>query len=373
MSDNKKILITGGHFTPSHATMELLIKEGWEVWYIGRKYSQEKDKSQSLEYEVLKDNQKIHFLTITTGKFYRHSWSETLLSLLSLPGALMQALWWLVSIKPGIVLSFGGYIAPPVALAAFIMGIPVVTHEQTRVLGLANRLVAFFARAVCISWPDTQKLPKNANIILTGIPLRKEIYLKKEKLGLNLDKPLLYISGGSQGSHTINEALKPIIADLLKDYAVVHQIGNNKIYNDIDFFTKLKENLDVELKNRYLPVMFVDQQYIGWLYSKTYLALARSGANTVAELASIGIPAIFIPLPFAGSEEQLLNAQIFADNGAAVIIEQKNLTPQLLLKTISKVSAEHDKYQQAALNLNKYLVTNGSQNLLTVIQNNVKP
>ena len=243
----------------------------------------------------------------------------------------------------------------------------MLTHEQTRFFGLTNKIIGVLAKKIAISWQATQNISFTPKVIYTGLPLRPSIFKVNRPLALRLTKPLLYVSGGSQGSHTINMALKPILARILAKYSLVHQTGNNQTYKDYELFLKLRDSLPVATRENYLPLPFVDEEYIGWLYSKIHLAVGRSGANTVAELAALGIPAIFIPLPFASGNEQYLNAKLYEDNHAGTIISQGKLTPQHLLAKIDQLESDYDEFKSNARKL-KDMVPDGTSNLVKLIE-----
>jgi UDP-N-acetylglucosamine--N-acetylmuramyl-(pentapeptide) pyrophosphoryl-undecaprenol N-acetylglucosamine transferase len=205
-------------------------------------------------------------------------------------------------------MSFGGYLALPVVICAWLLDIPVLTHEQTPVPGLANKIIAKFAKKV-----------------LTGIPLRKEI--------LNL-RPVktsgIFVTGGNQGSHVINQASK----DLFKKYKVVIQTGDSKNH---DYEELLKLN-----KHTY---KFLNALEMAKALNEANLVISRAGANICAELAYLGKPAILIPIPWSSGNEQMLNAKWLNDAGVAEILEQKDLNGKNLLKLADFMFKNLKKYQ----------------------------
>ncbi len=359
--ESKKIIITGGHLTPAVATIDVLLSRDFKIWYVGRKHTQEFKRLDLYQGKVI-------FLSITTGRLARYFDSTFFTSVIKIPIGFIQSLYWLVTIRPDIILSFGGYVAVPVCLVAYLLRIPVVTHEQTRLSGLANKIIAHIARKICVSWPDTKKFFDSKKSILTGLPIRKIIFSEKEKLPVQIDKPLIYVTGGSQGSHSINLLFEPIISKLLKDFSIIHQCGDNQTYNDFHKFQKLRETLNDELKKRYLPVIYVDENKIGWVYKHTQFVLGRSGANTIAELAVLAIPAIFIPLPWSGEDEQLENAKLFYDHKAGIILNQNGLTSSELVKMLYTFNQKITYYKKNAGNLKKIITLNGTENLVKIIE-----
>lgn len=369
MTSEKKIIITGGHLTPAVALIDALLLKKWKIWYVGRKHSQEDDKSLSIEYKKIlsyKDN--VNLLSITTGKLQRYISLTFFSSFIKVPLGLVQSFYWLLTIKPNVVLSFGGYVALPVCFSAFILRIPIITHEQTRSPGLANKIIGKVAKIICITWPDTRKFFTSSKVQITGLPVRKAIFSEGRKIEIKLDKPLIYISGGSQGSHAINMLFEPILATLLGDFSIIHQCGSTVRFNDFQKFLDLKNNLPSIFSKRYMPLGYVEEDYLGWVYKHTNFAVARSGANTVTELALLGIPALFIPISWSASSEQYYNAKLYKDNGAGEILIQEKINSHDLLKIIYQFSKRITSYKVNAHNLKQNIIPDGTGSVASLIE-----
>src|SRR3989338_4307899 len=162
----KNIVICGGHLTPALAVIEQLEKSpgNWKINFLGR----------SPEYLTI-SGRGIPFYPIITAKFQRFFSLISVLSLINLPIGFIQSIIYLIKIKPALVLSFGGYVAFPVAVTGWLLGVPVVTHEQTTVFGLTNRIIARFSRVICISYKTTKFIPSGKKVVLTGNPVRQTI------------------------------------------------------------------------------------------------------------------------------------------------------------------------------------------------------
>lgn len=359
----KKIIICGGHLTPALAVVNLLKKEDWEIIFIGRKFALEGEKNLSVEYKTTRE-MGLPFISLTAGRLQRSLTRFTFLSLLKVPVGFVQSFYWLRKLKPGIILSFGGYVALPVALAGWFLGIPVVTHEQSVVLGLANKIIGFFAKKICVSWEKTMEI-RSGKFVLTGNPIRKEVF--KQGANLNEKLPLLYITGGSLGSHAINEAVLEILPKLLEKYQIIHQCGDANIYHDYDNLKFKTENLKQELRERYFLTKYINSENIGWVLNKADLVISRSGANTVCELAALAKPAILIPLPWAGQNEQLENAKLLENIGIAVILEQKNLTGKSLFQCIKSLIQNLEEYKKKAQKAKELVNLQAGENLVKVI------
>lgn len=283
----KKIFITGGHYTPARAVIDKL--ENWEIYYVGRKYSMEDSKALALEYQEL---QHLHYLCITTGRLQRKFFVnvlQSIKSLLKIPVGFVQAFLWLLFYRPNIVLSFGGYVAVPVVICAWVLDVPVLTHEQTKTVGLANRIIRLFG----------------AKILDIGIPLRQEILRAKSQ-----QTNTIFVTGGNQGSEILFDAVRKID----KKYKF--------LVNDKALGAKeMADNL-----------------------SKAKIVISRAGANTLNELQFLGKPCILVPIPWSSGDEQQKNAQYLANLGMAEIIPQEKLSKKTLLETIEKISKNYNFY-----------------------------
>lgn len=329
---SKRIVITGGHLTPALALIEEIQKDSkdWEIHYLGRKYALEKQKSESFEYRSLNKRKDIIFHPLITGRLQRKFKPETIISLFKIPLGFFQSLYYLLKIKPQKVVSFGGYLSVPVVINSWLLSIPSFTHEQTSTLGLANKINSFFVKKVAVSFPWVKHLlPKN-KAVLTGNLIAESVYNSEPPKNLDLyqavsstNKPILLITGGKTGSRTINQTIKQSLPELTKEFFVIHQIGLDKTTQP-----KRVEN--------YWATRFIDNKYFGWTIKKSSLVISRSGANIVAYLASFKQPAILIPIPWSSQNEQYKNAKFLQETSLVKIIDQKDLTPNKLLKTIKE-------------------------------------
>ncbi len=329
----KKIFITGGHFAPAKAIMSRL--SNWEIYYIGRKFSMEDDKALALEYQEIKNAK---YLVITAGRLQRKFFInifQSVKSLLKIPVGLAQAFWWLLFYRPNIILSFGGYVAVPVVVCAWVLDIPVITHEQTKSMGLANKIIGLFSNKI-LTWPI----------------IRQEILTAKIA-----NSKMLYITGGNQGSHVINLAVAKIIEDLAKKYQVIHQTGDSS-YHDFENAKKLK---NYEVKK------FLTAGESAEVLAKAFIVISRAGANTLNELQFLGKPAILVPIPWSSGNEQQKNAQYLANLGMAEIISQDKLSGKTLLETVEKISANYDYYSNNAQKAGLLIDPHGAEKVVEEI------
>ncbi len=328
-----KVVITGGH----HSSALPVIKElkdrvpDVEILWMGHKHSMKNDVNPTLEYlEITKLG--IPFFNLKAGKLYK---TYDITRLLKIPFGFFQALFFLLRKRPNIIVSFGGYLAAPVVIAGYLLGIPSVTHEQTAVAGYSNRLISKFAKVIMVSWRKSEKYFPKDKTVFTGIPLREDIFnVKSNSFNINKELPTIYISAGKTGSHLINDIIKDSLESLLSICNVIHQCGDNSVYNDFGILEAKYEDIKNESSGKYNLRKFVFDDEIGEAYSEADLIVSRSGAHTISEIISLEKPAILIPIPWVSHNEQFVNADMVREAGLAEIVEQKNLTPSLLVEKI---------------------------------------
>ena len=330
----KKIVICGGHHNSALVVAEALIKNGHGVFWFGHKYSMMGDKNPSAEYlEVTA--KKIPFYEIRAGKFqpkYKF-WQN----LLHIPQGFWQSFKLLQELKPDLIFSFGGYLALPVACCGWLQGIPIVAHEQTTVSGTANKLISKMARKIFVSFESSLKyFPKN-KAILTGLPIREELFKNKKKL-FNNKKKTIYITGGKQGSHIINEEVFKILPELLREFNIIHQTGSSTLFSDIKTAQKIKSE-------NYLAKEYFFENEIGMVFNNADFVVSRAGAHTVYELLTLQKPAILIPIPWSSHNEQLQNAKMLENLGLAKILTQGNLQKGKLREVILDFSKNLEKFK----------------------------
>jgi len=342
-----KILITGGHLSPALAVIETYLKKGLpgDIIFVGRKYINEFEKTFSLEYrEVTKRN--IRFIPLRAGRFTRIFNFRSFLNLLYIPVGFFEAWQIIRKEKPDIIISFGSYLSLPIAVIGFFYKIPIFTHEQTISPGLANRIIGFLAKKVFLAFPEAKKFFDKNKVEVIGNPVREVIFtIKKETFLIKKDRPVIYITGGSLGSHAINNHVKNIIRPLLDKYIIIHQTGDTKQYHDYEDLLIIKEKLPKKLQSRYfLKKHFFDEE-LGYVFENADIVISRAGANTFFELLALKKPTIFIPLPWAANNEQYFHAQVFKKVGTGEIFNQ-NEDSLSLLQLIDKMIKEKDKYKK---------------------------
>ncbi|EKD90523.1 MAG: hypothetical protein ACD_31C00002G0022 [uncultured bacterium] len=365
-----KILITGTHFTPAQAVIEELKKDdSVEIVYVGRKTTIEGDKTPSVESRILPELG-VKFIPLTAGRIRRFFSFWTIISFLKIPLGFIQSFNILVSEKPDVVLSFGGYIGLPVVFNAWLLNIPIILHEQTLVSGLSNKMSSLFADKVAVSFEKKYEFSKK-KIIFTGNPIRTELLKYNDKNfqsrknvtsqkikefvynSKNSSSPLVLVTGGNQGSHIINETVEKSLDEFLKLGVLVHQTGDSSFKD----YERLKEKQN----ERYLVEKWIDGNDFGFLISNTDLVISRAGANTLTELAYFGVPALVIPIPYVNKNEQEKNADFFEDLGLVKKLLQKGLTSEKLLKTVKTAISELKSLKEKSKNAKKVVIEDAAR------------
>lgn len=363
----KKIIITGGHLTPAIATIEELKRQhpAWEVVWIGRKVALEGTREVSEEYRLV-TGMGIRFLPLTTGRLQRALSRHTIPSLIKVPLGFLQALWYLVREKPDAIVSFGGYVALPVVLMAWLLRIPTLTHEQTRRPGLANRIIGRFSRRICVSFPNQLVQFPQGRAVYTGLPLRKVISsppANPPPIPVDAHYPILFITGGSTGAASLNDIVFATLPRLLADYTVIHQVGRLSQGEGAMVAARLTK----DQRSRYVAVPYLDSDEYSWVLHHADLIIGRSGANTVFEIATIGNIGLFVPLPWAGGNEQLANAKFLMDAGSARVIHQKDLTPEVLVGNIHEMLKNKADYLSCAKSLSRTISQDGAERIVAEV------
>lgn len=363
-----KVLITGGHLTPALAIIEEIekINPEMEIVFIGRKYALDSEKTISLEYKEI-SRRKIQFVPLQAGRLTRILTLKSIRSFIRIPLGFFNAFFIVKNIRPNAIISFGSYLALPIVFWGYFFKIPIFTQEQTIKPGLANSLIGFFAKKIFVSFAESIKYFPREKTIVTGNPIRSSVFkLRKKLFDLKKDRPVIYITGGSLGSHSINEHIKKIIVKLLNSYIVIHQTGETKEYHDYEDLAEIRSKLPKQLSDRYYLVKHFFEDEVGYIYSVSDLVVGRSGANTFFELISLRKPAIFIPLPWSSGKEQQFHAEIFAKNNIGEIFHQLEPSDKLL-RLIDKMINNLESYRNNFQQLNSFYKKNASQYIVREI------
>ena len=337
MKTNKVIVITGTHHTPAIELIHQLKhdqKNNWQIHYLGNIYPSE---THILHTIIPKLNVSFHHLDC--GKFDRKNLDKTIIGIPKTVSAFVKASHLLSVIKPDIVVSFGGYVSVPVIFAAFVKNIPSISHEQTLTISLSTKINSYFATKVAVSFPH----PK---AVLTGNLIRHEIFntnsqkFKNFKLKIK-NFPVIYVTGGNQGSVFLNQLVYSIIPKLSSKLSIIHQTGKNS--------DPQTQKLLVAKYPHYHPFEFIEIEDIGWLLNKSDLIISRSGANICQEIAALDKKSLLIPHPFTQQNEQQKNADWLKSihPHTTQVIHQTDVTAELIIKSINTlIKYQHTSYPQ---------------------------
>ena len=327
----KRIVImaggTGGHVFPALAVALTLKEQGWQVSWLGT--------HKGLESRVVPEKGiDIDWLSVSgiRGKGLLSKLSAAVKLLI----ACIQAVKVLMQRKPDVVLGMGGFVAGPGGLMAKVLRIPLVIHEQNRVPGTTNKILARMAKQVLEAFPGS--FPKDTNAICTGNPLRSDIAEMPVKATKEAGTKLkILVLGGSQGAQVLNQIVPEAIA-ALEFVEVKHQSGVAMQTGVAGQYRALNIEASVSV--------FIDD--MASTYQWADMIICRAGAMTVSEVAAAGLPAIFIPLPHAIDDHQTANAKYLVDVGAGIMIKQSELSATILTKEIVALSKKLEVTGKAA-------------------------
>lgn len=334
----KKIVLTGGgsagHVTPNIALLPALKNAGYEITYMGS--------YDGIEKKLINDFD-IPYVGISTGKFRRYLDPKNFTDPFRVLKGFSEAKKFLKTYRPDVVFSKGGFVSVPVVRAAASLGIPCIIHESDMTPGLANKLCIPVAAKVCCNFPETLKLVPEKKAVLTGSPIRAELSRGNRLAGLDLcgfsaNSPVIMVIGGSLGAANVNKVVREALPKLLTDFQIVHLCGKGKMDNLLLNTAGYKqfEYINTELKD---------------LFAMTDIVISRAGANAICELLALRKPNILIPLPSSSSRgDQLLNAKSFESQGFSIVLNEDDLTPELLVDKVHELYFTRQTYHDAMIN-----------------------
>lgn len=352
-----KIIMTGGgtagHVTPNVALIPSLKKNGFEVSYIGSK--------DGIEKEIIK-NKNIPYYAISSGKLRRYFDIKNISDPFKVLKGVLDARKILLKEKPDIIFSKGGFVAVPVVIAASMRKIPVVCHESDITPGLANRIAAPFSDKVCVTFRESLQYIKGNKGILTGSPIREEIFKGSRLKGLDIcgftgKKEVLFVMGGSLGSKVINDVIRENLNELINEWDVIHICG--------------KGNIDEKLLNvaGYIQFEYVNEELPHLMTAADYI-VSRAGANSIFEFLALKKPTLLIPLSKKASRgDQILNANSFKKEGYSLVLEEEDLNKESF---IAKIKELKENKVQLIRNMSRGKDKVGNDAVLQVILKAVK-
>lgn len=352
-----KIIMTGGgtagHVTPNLALIPSLKEKGFEVCYIGSKTG--------IEKEIVQSNN-IPYYGISSGKLRRYFDLKNFSDPFKVVKGIFEAKRIIRKEKPDVIFSKGGFVAVPVVIAASIKKIPVVAHESDITPGLANKLSSPFCDKLCVTFRESLKYIKGNKGVLTGSPIRGEIFKGSRMKGLAVcgfdgNKEIIFIMGGSLGSKVLNDVIRENLNELLREFDIIHICGKNNVDNSL---INTKGYKQFEYVSEELPDLMKCANYI----------ISRAGANSIFEFLALKKPTLLIPLSRKASRgDQILNAASFKKEGYALVMEEEEITRESFLRKIKELKSSKDNLVN---NMEKGKDRVGNEAVIKVIMDSIK-
>ena len=349
----KRIVLTGGgtagHVSPHLSLIPRLQAAGYEVHYIGR--------GSSIEYDMIHPLDGVTYHPISSGKLRRYFSVTNFTDVFRVLRGILQSLRLMRTLKPDVCFSKGGFVSIPVVIAAHISHVPTVCHESDLTPGLANRISARFADCVATTFPECASCLGDKGVA-TGTPLRNELFAGDRARGLAMagfdgQKPVLLVTGGSQGAQAINLCLRQCLPALLPRMDILHLCGSGNVDDNLADLAGYRQ---FEFLTDAMPDALAAADIV----------LGRAGSNTIGELLALRKPMLLIPYPLSASRgDQIKNAESFARQGFAYILAQENMTPETLTQSLDKLLADQDLLRAA---METCPVQNGTDAVLRLIE-----
>ena len=347
----KRIILTGGgtagHVTPNLALIPRLLEKGYDVHYIGTE--------KGIERTLIEGVANVTYHAVSAGKLRRYFSLKNLADPFRVIKGMSQAAALVKRLKPDAIFSKGGFVSVPVVAGGRLNGVPVLVHESDIVPGLANKLCAPVATKICVSFEDSLEHIRGDKGVITGTPIRSELYKGKAENGFRLcgfreSKPTLLVMGGSLGAKALNDAVAGALPQLLKSFNVVHLCGKGKAHGSEFPGYKQFEYLDAELPD---------------VFALADAVISRAGANAIFEFLALKKPSLLVPLPKASSRgDQLLNAAYFEKRGFAKVAQQETLDSDKLLALVRDLFDQKDEIKRR---MEAYACPDGTENVLKLI------
>ena len=366
-----RLLFTGGHHNSAIALIKWLLHESPDIKieWVGDQYPKE-----GVVYPEYKEvcDLKIPYHKIVAGKLFRFTnpiyLPSAIVSLLKIPFGFLQSAFLLFSVRPSLIVSFGGFIAVPIVVIGKFFGIKSVTHEQTVVVGFANKIIGQFVDKIYVSWPiGFYKVDANLKnkMVYTGLPVDLIFLKSSKKLNFNNNLKTIYITGGKKGSFTLNEAIFINLASFISKFNIIWSCGNTKGEFDFEKIQKQILKLPIDQQKRvYIKEYFFGSE-VAAVFNTCDFVISRSGAHTVYELAMLKKPCILVPIPWSSNNEQQKNAELLKSVGLAEVVNESLLLDKDFVEKVYEFSDTlEERIQSSNVNsLDDVVTEKGQENL----------
>lgn len=337
---------TGGHIYPALAVAKKIKQKdaSCSILYIGTTNRMEKD---------IVPEQGFDYVGVNVSGIKRSLSLKNIKSVFLFLTAIRKCKKIISDFKPDVVVTFGGYVSAPVIYAAHKLGVKCCIHEQNSVFGITNKFACKYADKIFVSFKSLEEKMNSKKVVYTGNPCGEDAYLakpaNKKDFGLTDGKKLVLIVMGSLGSKTVSDKMKRMLTLFNnKEYEVVYVTGKN-YYND---FKKMKYTSNVKI------VSYVNNMTS--LLKKTDCLVSRAGASTLSEIAALNVATILVPSPYVTENHQYKNAMDLVSKNAALILEERNLEGDALLRLVEKVLNDRLFTKNLKANLKSFSVRNSA-------------
>jgi UDP-N-acetylglucosamine--N-acetylmuramyl-(pentapeptide) pyrophosphoryl-undecaprenol N-acetylglucosamine transferase len=364
-----KFLITGGHLSPALAFIDYLLEKGDSAVFLGRDYSSSTYGVKSLESQAM-SRLNIPFIALPEFKLNRHQPLKTVATSPRLIKSILLCRQTITTHQPQSLISFGGYLSIPAAIASRWYRLPIFIHEQTTTIGLANQVVSKFAAATALSYHSSLPFFKNSPAQVIGNLIRPQFFTPQPQPPWwpKSNQPVIYITGGNQGSTSINQTIMSLYSELTKHFVLIHQTGDSAINQSYLQCIQAQDQLSSNSQSHLFIRKHFSASEVAYILHHAHLVISRAGANTISEISAASIPSILIPLPGTHHNEQFKNAQMLASLDTAIIIHQAELNPPYLLKQIKQLHQQHHQFSTAAKKLTKQINPHAAKDFYQLVQ-----
>jgi UDP-N-acetylglucosamine--N-acetylmuramyl-(pentapeptide) pyrophosphoryl-undecaprenol N-acetylglucosamine transferase len=331
----KRIVLTGGgtagHVTPHLSLIPRLADAGYEIHYIGT--------AGGIEREMIEKLPNVTYHVVRSGKLRRYFSLQNFIDPFRVLHGALTSVLLMRRLKPDVCFSKGGFVSVPVVVGAWLAGVPTVCHESDLTPGLANRISAHFVDYVATTFEDCA-CALGDKAVVTGTPLRPALFAGSREKGLALagftgEKPVLLMTGGSQGAQSVNAVLRECLPDLLPVMDVLHLCGRGNVDERLNGLSGYRQ---IEFLGEGLPDALAAADIV----------LSRAGSNTLSELLALGKPMLLVPYPLSASRgDQIKNARCYEKRGLARVLPQEELSRRTLAPALLSLLRDKDALRAA--------------------------
>jgi len=353
---------TGGHFYPIIAIIErlneLLEREKFidvEIYYLS---------DNPYDERILFENG-VRFKKLTAGKLRRYFSFLNVIDLFKTIFGVIRAIGALYVLYPDVVVGKGGYASFPTLIAARILRIPVIIHESDSVPGRANIIASKFARRIAVSYPEAAEFFPKEKTAFTGNPIRRAVAIPMREgahdiLKLDSTVPIILILGGSQGAAIINDAIMQAAPRLTEKYQIIHQVG----VKNLDAMQNMAEVVigKSQYRDRYKMYGYLNEITLRTSAGVASLVISRAG-STIFEIATWGIPSIIVPITDSNGDHQRKNAYAYARAGGCIVIEEANLTTNLISSEIERLMTDASLREKMSISAKSFAKNDAAEKI----------